>query len=406
MIFLNLKSYDFQNNEGRPLRDRSKILRIVGRVALEIWALMLSAAWLLLLYCIYVFSNAYFHRTDHSSGFMPRKPDWSAEFAGIWITSLMSLTLVGLLPSVTAWIKSTRMLAQRLTKADAPLVLTQDTRAPIFYLRSFLDRYSGNDILAQSESDENMIFPVLNEVGPLIALGQPGETLPPLGATRLYLDKDRDWQATVTDYISRSRLVVISPGYSDGVIWETSKAFQLGQHEKVIISLISFWSEMEYSKNHNEYQRFIEAIGINTNLELPKGIDGSLFVYFDAGRNARIVKADASMTSPWLAAVAVRKVLTRSLLLILGVVPGWGHVLPPGVQARTASRETNLASARPEDITVRKSLQRLLLTKGIKVKKRMPFGWYLSKIYECILVSVALLIPILSVIRVVLRWLS
>ncbi|HBB95585.1 MAG TPA: hypothetical protein DC054_09350 [Blastocatellia bacterium] len=406
MIFLNLKSYGFQNNEGRPLRDRSKILRIVGRVALEIWALMLSAACLLLLYCIYAFSNAYFHKGDHLSEFMPRKPDWSAEFAGIWITSLMSLALVGVLPFVTAWIKSTRMLAQRLTKVDAQLVLTQDTRAPIFYLRSFLDRYSGNDILAQSESDENMIFPVLNEVGPVIALGQPGETLPPLGATRLYLEKDSDWQTTVTDYLSRSRLVVISPGHSDGVIWETSKAFQLGQHEKVIISLISFWSEMDYSKNHNEYQRFIEAIGINTNFELPKGIDGSLFMYFDAARNARIVKVGASMTSPWLATVAVRKVLTRSLLLILGVVPGWEHVLPLGVQARMASRETNLASARPAEITVRKSLQRLLLTKGIKVRKRMPFGWYLSKIYEFILVSVALLIPILSVIRVVLRWLS
>jgi hypothetical protein len=316
----------------------------------------------------------------------------------------MSWAFVNVLPYVAAWIKSTRTLAQRLTGVDAALALAQDTRAPILYLRSFLDRYSGNDILAQSESDENVIFPILKEVGPVIAVGQPGETLPPFGATRLYLNKDCEWQTTVTDYLSRSRLVIISPSYSNGVIWETSKAFQLCQHEKVIISLVSFWSEVDYSKNRSDYELFTRAIRINTNLELPESIDGSLFIYFDSARNPKTVKADANVGNPWLAAVAVRKALTWLGLTVLGVA-GLKH-FPPNDEPEAANPNTTSVSPHLAEITVRDSLHKLLLTKGIRVRKRMPFGWYLSMIYELILVSVALLIPLLSVVRVIMRWLS
>jgi hypothetical protein len=405
MLSLNLNSSRFEQTEGPLLRNRSKTLRIVARIVLEIWALMLSAACPLILYCIYIFSDLYSYKRDGWSEFMPRTPDWGAEVALIWVVSLMSWAFVQLLPYVAAWIKSTRTLAQRFTKVDAS-ALMQDTRAPVLYLRSFLDRYSGNDILAQTESDENMMFPVLNEVGPVIALGQPGETLPPLGASRLYLDQDCDWQTTVTGYLLRSKLVMISPGSSDGVIWETVRAIQLCQHEKLIISLVSFWSEVDYSKNLKEYELFTEAIKINTNLELPKSVDGSLFIYFDVDRNIKTVTVDANMGNPWLAVVAVRKVLTISLVSILGVVPGWEHLLPPGAKPQTVNPDTNRANPRPAETTVRNSLYKLLLTKGIKVRERMSFGWYLSKSYEFILVAVALLIPILSVIRVVLKWLS
>lgn len=359
MILLNLRPYNVHLGEERLFRNRSAGLRVTVRIALEVWALMLTAVCPFLLYFIYIFSHAYAYRTDALSAVMQRKPSFSGQFALIWLVSMLSWCFVKLIPYGAGWVKSSRMLARRLTTVDAASALIHDARPPIMYLRSFLDRCAGTDILAQTESDENLMFPVLKEVGPVIAIGQPGEALPPLGATRLYLDDTCDWQTTVTDYFSRSKLVVISPGYSDGVIWETSKAFQMCPPEKVIISLISFKQGFDYSKNLNDYERFRDAIKLNTNLELPENIGDSLFIYFDSGWKPRKAWADTG-----------------------------------GLNYRFA------------EVAVRDALRQILRTKDIGVSSRMPLGWYVSNVYKLILVSVAILIPIMTVIRVLIEQLS
>ena len=68
-------------------------------------------------------------------------------------------------------------------------------------------------------SPEQELEEVLNRVGPVIAIGKPGEPLPELGAARLYVS-DADWKAKVTDMIARSRLVVIRTGSTPNLQWE------------------------------------------------------------------------------------------------------------------------------------------------------------------------------------------
>jgi hypothetical protein len=255
-------------------------------------------------------------------------------------------------PHVLECAKNTRTLARRFTSVDAESLLAKDNREPILYLRPFIDRYTGNDILAQPESDENLISPIFKEVGPVITIGQPGETLPPLGAARLYVDNAYDWQRTVTDYFMCSQLIVISPGYSEGVIWETCKAFQLCPPEKLIISLISFRTELNYSKPLSAYQSFRDTIKSSSKIELPQNIDDSLFIYFDSDRKPKLAKAEAGKLNSWFIEVAVRE-----------------------------------------------ALRKLLRNKGIYVSRKMPLGWYVLNIYELLLLSVSLLIPIMAVIR-------
>lgn len=115
----------------------------------------------------------------------------------------------------------------------AEQLLAADRRPPVVYLRSF---EADSEIVVRSAgfwnravtvifdymmmfSPEQELAEVLNRVGPVIAIGKPGEPLPELGAARLYVS-DTDWKARVTDMIARSRLVVIRTGSTPNLQWE------------------------------------------------------------------------------------------------------------------------------------------------------------------------------------------
>ena len=63
----------------------------------------------------------------------------------------------------------------------------------------------------------------MTRVGPVVAIGKPGEPLPELGAARLYVG-DADWKAKVTDMMARSRLVIIRTGSTPNLEWEIEQA--------------------------------------------------------------------------------------------------------------------------------------------------------------------------------------
>jgi hypothetical protein len=336
-----------------PLRHRSRISRIAIRLGLELWALILLLIPPLLLYSIYTLSVL-----------KPVKPAWQQieprpSVAMLWLVGMMCWGVLYLADWTMGWFNNTKTLARRFTTADAAAVLAKDTRKPILYLRPFIDRYTGNDVRSQPESDENLIFPVLKEVGPVITMGHPGETLPPFGAARLYLDPDSDWKDSVISYFSQSRFVVITPGDSEGVIWETSQALQYSAPENIIISLVSFKKDLHYSKPIATYESFRNAVRRSTGIELPEEIGDSLFIYFDADRKPRLATAQPTRLNSWFFEVAVRD-----------------------------------------------ALRSIFQTKGIEVSKRMPLGWYTQTIYELLLIPVALLIPVLGIGRHFLHWLA
>ena len=116
---------------------------------------------------------------------------------------------------------------------SAEQLLATDPRPPVVYLRSF---EADSEIVVRPHgfwnramtvifdymmmfSTEQELAEVLNRVGPVIAIGRPGEPLPELGAARLYVS-DADWKAKVTDMIARSRLVVIRTGSTPNLQWE------------------------------------------------------------------------------------------------------------------------------------------------------------------------------------------
>jgi hypothetical protein len=65
----------------------------------------------------------------------------------------------------------------------------------------------------------------LSAVGPVVAVGRPGEPLHELGAARLYVAHEA-WQGEVRSLMGRATLVVVRVGSSPGVLWEIDQVLE------------------------------------------------------------------------------------------------------------------------------------------------------------------------------------
>ena len=135
-------------------------------------------------------------------------------------------------------------VAKRAMKLSADEVIAVSEKKPILYLRSFdRDKEQAPSKYSLRERENahfywNIWNPALwNErrnfsleevicmgIGynrPVIAIGQPGEKLPQLGAFRKYVDNHK-WKDTVISFISKSCFVCLLIGHSAGLSWESN----------------------------------------------------------------------------------------------------------------------------------------------------------------------------------------
>lgn len=108
-----------------------------------------------------------------------------------------------------------------------------DARAPIVFLRAF---DQDDEKLAAVSIDPFVKLPAgvgaartLDEIllengspyGPLIAIGDPRDPTPPLGAARVFVPgEDSNWQSVVSSLVAAAKCVVMCPTTSAGVKWE------------------------------------------------------------------------------------------------------------------------------------------------------------------------------------------
>jgi hypothetical protein len=149
--------------------------------------------------------------------------------------------------AILAW----RLLrrARRLEAVDADQAMALDPRPPVLYLRSFADddqaliddqgsaitRHSMQLLRPPSPEEELAAF--LRRLGPVVAIGKPGEPLPELGAARLYVPHDA-WQAKVRSLMAQAGLVVVRVGTSPGVLWEIEQALVHVPRPRLVFALI------------------------------------------------------------------------------------------------------------------------------------------------------------------------
>lgn len=116
---------------------------------------------------------------------------------------------------------------ERHSAPNADQVLSRDPRAPILYLRAFEDDEEARGL-------EYSLAEVMEDVGPFVAVGRPGDKLPPLGASRSY-QRDEDWKSYVLDLLERAALVVMLAGRTQGLGWELRQCAQRIGPKKLVV---------------------------------------------------------------------------------------------------------------------------------------------------------------------------
>jgi hypothetical protein len=130
---------------------------------------------------------------------------------------------------------------RKLVFLSAEELLSKDFRPPVLYLRSFssdseASKRPRNGWVAAGLpgilTEEEQLVRVMQDIGPVIAIGRPGDTLPALGAVRIYVG-DEEWQANVAQLIEMARLVVVRAGDTNSLWWEVQRAMSKVQPEQL-----------------------------------------------------------------------------------------------------------------------------------------------------------------------------
>ena len=242
------------------------------------------------------------------------------QFAGGAILAIVGLPLA-------FWGMLTLMQVRRFKAKSADEIKQQDPRPPVVYLRSFKDDQKASMVTPMGGLASTAIFPTyvteeeqiataLSRIGPVIAIGQPGEpmldlrdlhnnpqltdaqrrraasfrklklgmqmgpliflmpqdkVLPDLGAARAYVG-DHEWQDKVIDLLSQAQLVVLRAGETDSLLWEVQTVARSVSPEKILF-LLPF-------TNRKSYEVFRSKVSAFFPKPLPEKYRGTLGMWF------------------------------------------------------------------------------------------------------------------------------
>jgi hypothetical protein len=185
---------------------------------------------------------------------------------------------------------------RKFFKKPANKVLSEDKRLPVVYLRSFKDDGKAAAPIVDPYfpaspvffTEEEYLVDALNDFGPCVAIGQPGEKLPDLGAARMYLDDD-EWQDKVRELLVSSRLVVLRAGYTQNFFWEVEQSIKIATPQKIIMLIPNIiYDRFRIRANQYFSKPLPEEIGnTNGNTRI-----GSLYgyIYFDEDWTSHFIK--------------------------------------------------------------------------------------------------------------------
>lgn len=151
------------------------------------------------------------------------------------LVRVLSLVMLVVGLAIVSFAPYPARLLQRLAMPHIKQSLAQDDRPPVLFLRSFEDDDLRIRIRSASRSGvterlgllndstfEDLVAWIASRLGPVIAIGQPGTVLQPLGAARDYFDDD-EWQTAVLKRINVSKAIVYLVGRSPGAQWELAQ---------------------------------------------------------------------------------------------------------------------------------------------------------------------------------------
>lgn len=161
-----------------------------------------------------------------------------------------------------------RGVALRRSVVLANEAQTRDSRPPILFLRAFRDDQVSMDkahtarIIRFFDPDvevrnlEELVVSNLAEYGPVVALGNPSDQMPPIGAAREYA-RDGDWKASVEALMEAAAFIVVALDFSPNVRWEIETIMERSWLSKTLVVL-----PPHLSHNAGAAESIYELLGI------------------------------------------------------------------------------------------------------------------------------------------------
>jgi hypothetical protein len=239
------------------------------------------------------------------------------DFAKIWANFLSSsgdvaklLVLIG----VFLFARALWRVGRRLNLRHRNEIILRD-KPPVLLLRSFTDDVAGIPpnmliprLVRRRKRLEEMIGEQLTSAGPFVAIGRPGERLPQLGASRLYVG-DSEWQAVVQSYIAQSDLIIVIAGKTHWVQWELANVLR---QDRIAGLLIVFPRITEADRNER-WQNLKPAFCDTSWSAAMERVDiaGALAVFISADLGIVVIKSRKSNESDYETALRVATYLMR-----------------------------------------------------------------------------------------------
>jgi hypothetical protein len=113
-----------------------------------------------------------------------------------------------------------------------------EVKTPTLYLRAFKDdAVLGGQVRLGVTLEEAIILGLMSEGRPVVALGKPGEKLPPVGAQRFYVE-DTEWQDVIRRWIASSHAIVLVAASTEGTRWEQEAVFAANAQQRFLILFV------------------------------------------------------------------------------------------------------------------------------------------------------------------------
>jgi hypothetical protein len=192
------------------------------------------------------------------------------------------------------------LFGKRLLMRHARVYRARDPRPPVLLLRAFRDDHvfvqpmAGHDRLMRGRCNpwdyflfEDMLVRLFSGCGPVIAIGRPGERVPPIGAAREWLESSQ-WQARVEDLLRECRLVVMVAGAlkrDDGLSWEVGTILR-GEHAAKLVLVMPPLASEQVRPRWEAYRELLWEVGV----ALPPFRGDEIAVTLAVDRDAQVLR--------------------------------------------------------------------------------------------------------------------
>ena len=156
---------------------------------------------------------------------------------GVTIVLGVLAIAVGVPTSILAVSKGTELRdrGRRLRARDARSLVQRPGERPVLLLRSFADEelVDPRPVSVLQRRYEENLSSALSQLGPVITVGRPGDSLGFAGAARFYVSRD-NWQRAIQYLMTHCAAVVITVGRSEGLWWEIGTAFACAPRQHLL----------------------------------------------------------------------------------------------------------------------------------------------------------------------------